>query len=455
MMGSGNLIMQLTNRHFLFLQGLRSPFFSKLGLAIKHRGAAVSKVNFNFSDQCYWPGEAIKCDASLEKLPAFYTHLFDQNKYTDIVLFGDCRPIHRPAVALVKQWGIRVHVIEEGYFRPDWVTLERNGVNGYSKLPKVSEWYKTAATQVPNQPLPLALKSGFKARVLHDVAYNATGILNKWLYPNYCSHIPYTIFAEYKSYMQKFFRSQKYRSHDTQFVEEQCNKPCDKQAPYYLLTLQISSDSQLQFHSNYKNPEQLLSEVMVSFAQYAPPETQLIIKSHPLDPGFINYRQLVQKISKPLNLVNRVILIETGHLPTLLDHALGMVTVNSTSIGQALFHHCPVIALGESVFNMPNLTFQDGLDRFWSNPGKVDTQLFRAIQSVFMYATQIHGGLYSREGIELAVHNAIPVLFENESRLEGLLRQIPCIPIETAAGNQTPPHIVITPSKQAVLSEVL
>jgi hypothetical protein len=104
---------------------------------------------------------------------------------------------------------------------------------------------------------------------------------------------------------------------------------------------------------------------------------------------------------------------------------------------------------------MPNLTFQDGLDRFWSNPGKVDTQLFRAIQSVFMYATQIHGGLYSREGIELAVDNALPLLFENESRLEELLRQIPCVPIETAVGNQTPPHIVITPSKQAVLSEVL
>ncbi|WP_458339329.1 capsular polysaccharide export protein, LipB/KpsS family, partial [Bordetella pertussis] len=35
-------------------------------------------------------------------------------------------------VALARASGVRVHVFEEGYFRPHWVTLERGGVNAHS-----------------------------------------------------------------------------------------------------------------------------------------------------------------------------------------------------------------------------------------------------------------------------------------------------------------------------------
>ena len=55
---------------------------------------------------------------------------------TDVILFGDCRPYHRVAVDLARSRGIAVHVFEEGYFRPDWITLERDGTNGHSRLPR-------------------------------------------------------------------------------------------------------------------------------------------------------------------------------------------------------------------------------------------------------------------------------------------------------------------------------
>ncbi|MDJ0932160.1 hypothetical protein [Breoghania sp.] len=33
------------------------------------------------------------------------------------------------------QWGINVSAVEFGYLRPDWITLERNGMSAYSHFP--------------------------------------------------------------------------------------------------------------------------------------------------------------------------------------------------------------------------------------------------------------------------------------------------------------------------------
>ena len=53
---------------------------------------------------------------------------------TDIVLYGDTRPIHAEAIKLAKALDLRVHVFEEGYLRPYWVNYQRGGANGNSRL---------------------------------------------------------------------------------------------------------------------------------------------------------------------------------------------------------------------------------------------------------------------------------------------------------------------------------
>ena len=51
------------------------------------------------------------------------------------MVYGDTRrhPCRRP-IALARARGITVHVFEEGYLRPYWVTYERGGSNGHSRL---------------------------------------------------------------------------------------------------------------------------------------------------------------------------------------------------------------------------------------------------------------------------------------------------------------------------------
>src|SRR6266568_8374875 len=117
-------------RSYLFLQGICSPFFSRLADRLLADGHSVSKINFNGGDAAYWgrrPAWSFRWNEA--HLAAFMAEKCRISGITDIVLFGDRRPVHRPAIELAKKIGIQTHVFEEGYFRPYWVTLERGGVN--------------------------------------------------------------------------------------------------------------------------------------------------------------------------------------------------------------------------------------------------------------------------------------------------------------------------------------
>jgi len=124
------------HRAFLFLQGPHGPFFSHLGEMMANAGAQVWRVGFNRGDQRFWPDQStyIAFNDTTENWPARIADLLDEKGITDLVLYGDTRPIHAQAIEHARAKGITVHVFEEGYLRPYWVTYERGGANGHSRL---------------------------------------------------------------------------------------------------------------------------------------------------------------------------------------------------------------------------------------------------------------------------------------------------------------------------------
>ena len=121
---------------FLLLQGPPGPFFALLGDGLVRRGHNVLRINFNGGDRASWPGPSTDFRGGIEDWPAYFDMFVQREGVTDLVLFGDCRPMHSAAHGMAKLLGVRTHVFEEGYIRPDWVTLERDGVNGHSSLPR-------------------------------------------------------------------------------------------------------------------------------------------------------------------------------------------------------------------------------------------------------------------------------------------------------------------------------
>ena len=129
-----------SGRRFLFLQGPHGPFFHRLGAMLRAAGAEVWRVGFNRGDRAFWSDRAsyIPYRGRPEDWPATFRSLIAGRDITDIVLYGDTRPIHAQAVAIAREAGLTVHVFEEGYLRPYWVTYERGGSNGHSRLMDMS-----------------------------------------------------------------------------------------------------------------------------------------------------------------------------------------------------------------------------------------------------------------------------------------------------------------------------
>ena len=97
--GSDGQVRRVANKEFLFLQGLAGPFFSRLGEALAASGNGVHRINFNGGDKLYWklPG-AVDYRGNLDKWPRFLAKVLARRGITDILLFGDCRPLHSVAI---------------------------------------------------------------------------------------------------------------------------------------------------------------------------------------------------------------------------------------------------------------------------------------------------------------------------------------------------------------------
>lgn len=402
-------------RSFLFLQSVASPFFAELGKALETTGYDVVRINFcggDFLSGRFFstPLKYINYRGKLNDLDTFYQTTFKQHHITDLVLFGDTRPIHASALKLAKKENINIHVYEEGYFRPNWVTLDNGGVNAYSSLSKDPKSY-TSAYDEENAKV-LKTGGGLAIRAWHDIRYHVASLLFKFHFSHYESHRPERALKEYWGWIKRmpclFF-----------YLNRQANKKIqtllESNKIFYLLPLQLDADSQMRIHSPVKTVTQLIKLTIESFAKHAPIDSLLVIKVHPLDPWFINYSHLIKTTAMQNNVSkDRLIHIESGDLNTLLEHAKGTVLVNSTVGTSALSLSCPVIALGSAIYDMQGLTYQDGLNSFWINAETPDKRLFNNFRQTVINQTQINGSFYNQKGIEMAVQNSLS-FFESET----------------------------------------
>lgn len=403
-----------SRKSFLFLQGVSSPFFARLAKALRAEGHLVKSVGFNVGDVLYGAGPQVRYSARADQLEDFYQQTMHSDQITDLVLFGDQRPVHRSAVAVAKRMGVHVHVFEEGYFRPYWITLERDGVNNHSRLPRDPDWYRDVGTHIPNYKNGEQFKLSFASRAFHDVMYHVGGALNLARFPHYRTHAPFNAAVEYAGYIRHGVRLMQAKSRDAAVVEHVVTE----KNPTFLLPLQLDSDAQIRDHSPFNNMSEVLHMVLSSFAKHAPSNARLVVKNHPLTPGIVDYHRITRRVARQYDIADRVDFLETGYMPALLSHVAGVITVNSTVGGSALLHDRPTFTLSDPIYAMPGLTHQGSLDDFWDNPEAPDATLFKRFRNTVIHTTQVNGGFYTRCGIDMAVENSLQVLLAKTSRIE-------------------------------------
>ncbi|MFT8445511.1 capsule biosynthesis protein (plasmid) [Acetobacter orientalis] len=391
-------------RRFLLLQGLMGPFFEKIGTALREKQHDVWKINFNGGDCLFWQlPNGISFTGTDTEWPVFLLNALDKLRITDIILFGDCRPLHRTAIKICQELKIRIYVFEEGYIRPDWVTLERDGVNGHSTLPRNSQWYIEQARHFPPLPPHKTVPSSFKRRALEAVAYNAADILTRWHFRHWQDYRPWGAWYEGMSWLRRLAKKKKALPRSQKlfaWLEE-------TGTPYMLFPLQLDADSQIHLHSDFAGMTPALSMVMISFAKHAPKNLYLVIKEHPLDNGVKNWCKLVYDLAKTLGISHRVIYMEYGDIAHIVAKAQGVVTINSTTGTLALANNVPVKVLGRAVYNVDHVTDQQPLDTFWVTPRSPDPAALQAFMTVLVNRCLIEGGFFSDEGLDSLVSGAL------------------------------------------------
>ncbi|TNF97851.1 MAG: capsular biosynthesis protein, partial [Gammaproteobacteria bacterium] len=368
------------------------------------RGHRFIKVHFYGGDLLFWGKDhAINYNRTLDELPAFYQAIIEEYQITDIVLFNDCRPVHRPAIELAEQLGLDLFVMEEGYLRPHWINLEWGGMNGYSYLSTEADWYRQQAAKLPDTPPQEPVGGAQPLRTRHDLLNTAAIYLYFYKFFRYRTHRPYPILIEYL-FWAKRLAALKYRKKQAQQKVEWLKQ---NKLPYFLFPLQLDTDVQIRLHFAQGGMKNCINKVMQSFSVHAPATSLLLIKNHPLDNGMINYRRLIAETASQLSISERVIFIDGGDLEQIIKHSQGVVLINSTVGFTTLELMKPLITLGKAIYDLPGLTFQGKLDTFWSNPPDVDETLWQDVRKVIMHHTMANGNFFTDRGIELAIQNVI------------------------------------------------
>jgi len=401
-------------RNILLLQGLMGPLFRRVGQALRRSGYRVYKVNFNGGDRLFWRlPNGIDYRGSLEDWPAALAGMIREHGIKDVVLFGDCRPLHMAAIQTCRELHVPVHVFEEGYIRPDWVTFEAGGVNGHSSLPRDPAWYRAEAASLLPLPEHRQVPSSFRRRALEAVAYNIADVFTRWRYPYWKNHRPWHPLVEGVGWVRRLRRRKEADARSQALVAGLE----DGGAPYMLFPLQLDSDAQIRLHSSFAGVADALRMVIRSFAAHAPASLRLVVKEHPLDNGVRDWRGEAASLAALHGIADRVDYMESGDIVPVARRAKGMVTINSTSGTLALALGVPVIVLGQAVYDIEGVTFQGRLDDFWRDPGRPDAETFAAFRRVLIDRCLVPGGFFSEEALAQVTQGVVARLHGAGTRI--------------------------------------
>ncbi len=402
------------DRRFLFLQGPHGPFFKQLARMLRAAGAEVWRVGFNAGDAAFWPdrGSYIAYQDPPCAWPDRFRDIVTEKGITDIVLYGDTRRIHADAVDVARDLGLTVHVLEEGYLRPYWITYERDGSNGNSALmdlsiPQMRQMLADAELDIPEAP---AHWGDMRHHVFYGAVYHGFLLLANRAYRNFRPHRAQSVMEEFRLYLKRLLLMPFLwadRVVATQRIKH-------GGFPYHLALLQLEHDSSFQSHSPFATMTEFLEVVIDGFARGAPTHHHLVFKAHPLEDGRAPLRREIKRLAAEHDAGDRVHYVRGGKLAQLLDHARSAVTVNSTAAQQALWRGLPLKAFGQAVYAKPEFVSTQPLTDFFARPARPDARAYRDYRHFLLETSQIAGGFYSARGRRQLLRQIVDMMLAPE-----------------------------------------
>ena len=367
----------------LLLMGPIGLFFARFCRYLRGCGIPVTKVAFPLHEFGFPLDVRVPFAGTMQEWRPFLRTLLAERGIRHIFMYGDFIIPHRMAIEEAQRAGIEAWVFELGYIRPNYVTLERDRVNARSNLNQPVEFYR--ALPPVNQLPGGCLDPGWRWRK----ALKAPTFIQHAL-----THYP-IIEGEHKLQPSpRFLWCQlrgSWRFWLYRWQERALKRRLLEHLSFFLVVLQVSSDSQIQMGSPYRGMHEFIEAVIRSFAAHAHASDHLAFKHHPRDRGYNHYGRLIQLLAGRYGVQGRVHYFHDGALSRFLRTCRGVVTVNSTVGLQALYHAVPTKVMGHTFYNLPGLTDQKPLDQFWQEPHTSDRPLFYRFYAHLVTTTQVNG----------------------------------------------------------------
>jgi len=408
------------DRRFLFLQGPHGPFFRQLGAMLRRAGAEVWRIGFNRGDQAFWGRDGfIPFSGDHSTWPVVLEDHFERLQITDLVLYGDTRFIHAEAVRQAHARGITVHVFEEGYLRPWWVTYERGGSNGHSRLmdlsiPQMQKALESSEIDLIDAP---AHWGDMRHHVVYGFVYHAWVLLANRAYRGFKPHRALNVQSEFLLYLQRLV-SMPFTAIERRVATWRVRTGG---FPYHLALLQLEHDSSFQMHSPFSTMTEFLDCAIKGFAEGAPRHHHLVFKAHPLEDGRTRLKADIRRLSAQYGVADRVHFIRGGKLAGLLNHARSAVTVNSTAAQQVLWRGMPLKVFGDAVYDKPEFVSTQPLPEFFAAPTRPDLRAYRDYRRFLLETSQLPGGFYSAAGRRQLLRQVVDLLLSPDDPYTALI----------------------------------
>ncbi|MCZ0962252.1 capsule biosynthesis protein [Paracoccus benzoatiresistens] len=378
------------------LQGPHGPFFDRLGRLLRAAGAQVWRCAFNAGDEFFWSDKdhLLRHGGSSAEWPAHLARIIAERGVTDIVLYGDVRPVHAAARAAAQALNLRLHVFEEGYLRPYWISYERGGSNGHSALLDISLSEMRATLRDPASEVrrPPAHWGDMRQHKFYGAFYHFLVLVANRRYRKFASHRALSVRDEFRLNLRRLVLTP-FHSLTRAIQWRRFRLSGD---PYLLVPMQLEHDSNLQGHSPFALNREFVEEVVAEFARSAPRHHHLLFKAHPLEDGRARNRRSIREAAARHGIPDRVHYFRGGKLADMLAHARAVITVNSTAAQQALWRGLPVKALGRAVYCKTGLVSGQSLAEFLKDPSAPDMGSYRVFRDYLLQTSQVPGGFYSR-----------------------------------------------------------
>ena len=407
---------------FLLLQGPHGPFFDRLGAVLRAAGAQVWRVGFNAGDEFFWsdPDHFIRHAAPVAEWPGHLDRLIDRLGVTDIVLYGDVRPVHAAARNAAIARDLTLHVFEEGYLRPFWISYERGGSNGHSAIMGISVDEMRAALGGHESDIyrPPAHWGDMRQHKFYGALYHFMLMAANRRYPGFRSHRSISVVQEFRLHLRRLVLTPVFR------VSRWARARSIRRGgfPYVLVLLQLEHDASFVAHSPYARMSDFTDEVLQAFARAAPRHHHLVFKAHPLEDGRGRVREAILRRARELGIAARVHVVDGGKLAALLSQARSAITVNSTAAQQALWRGLPVLAMGRAVFDKPGIVSRQTLDDFLRHPERPDARTYRDYRAYLLETSQVPGGFYAARSRAHALRLVVDMMLAPHDPYQALPR---------------------------------